>query len=148
MEGPRLLDNHALELIGGLEGPGAHGLPPGPLVGAPLSLKLIELIRQQDSAPGRGYPHIQITFLQKLLCLLDGRPRRHAAEIDPAKLIVAADQVVQFDRPIHAGMPRPTPTKEETAGRSAAGRSGRPNKTAATEAPSVAAGAFLTLSHR
>ena len=52
MEDLRLLDNHALELIGGLEGSGAHGLPPGPLVGAPLSLKLIELIRQQD--PPRG----------------------------------------------------------------------------------------------
>jgi hypothetical protein len=148
MEGPGLLDNHALELIGGLEGSDAHGSPPWPLVGAPLSLKLIELIRQQDPAPGRRYTHIKIAFLQKLLCLLDGGPRRHTAEIDPAKLIVAADQVMQFGRSIHAGMPRPTPTKEETAERSAAGRSGRPGKTAATEAPSVAAGAFLTLSHR
>jgi hypothetical protein len=43
-------------------------------------------------------------------------------------LIVAADQVMQFGRPIHAGMPRPTPTKEETAG-----RSGRPSKTGTTK---------------
>ena len=57
----------------------------------------------------------------KALCLLDSRPRRRTAKIDPAKLIVAADQVVQFTRPIHAGMPRPTPTKEETAGRLAGG---------------------------
>ena len=45
MENPGLLDNHTLELVGGLEGPDAHGLPPGPLVGDPLSFKLIELIR-------------------------------------------------------------------------------------------------------
>src|SRR6266550_3724122 len=96
MEGPCLLDNHILELTGGLEGSDAHGLPPGPLVGAPLSFKLIELIRQQDPAPGRGYPHVQITFLQKLVCLLDGRPCRRTAKIDPAKLIVAANQVMQF----------------------------------------------------
>jgi hypothetical protein len=58
-------------------------------------------------------------------------------------LIVAANQVMQFGRPIHAGMPRPPPTKEETAE-----RSDRPSNTGTTEAPSVAAGAFLTLSHR
>jgi hypothetical protein len=57
-------------------------------------------------------------------------------------LIVAADQVVQFGRPIHAEMPRPTPTKEETTR-----RTGRPSKTRATEVPFVVAGAFLTLSH-
>src|SRR6185369_15931717 len=79
---------------------------------APLFFKLIELVRQQDSAPGRRYPHIEIAVLQKLFCLLDGRPRRRTAEIDPAKLIVAADQVLQFGRPIHAGMPRPTSTKK------------------------------------
>jgi hypothetical protein len=141
MEGPRLLDNHMPELIGGLEGSSAHGLPPGPLVGAPLPFKLIELIGEQDPAPWRGYPHIEVAFLQKLLCLLDGGPGRHAAEIDPAKLIVAADQVVQFGRPIHAGMS--LPMKEEIAG-----RSGPLSKTGTTEVPSVAAGVLLTLSHR
>jgi hypothetical protein len=45
-------------------------------------------------------------------------------------LIVAADQVVQFGRPIHAEMPRPTPTKEETTR-----RTGRPSETRATEVP-------------
>jgi len=131
MEGPRPLDNHVLELIGGLEGSSAQRLPPRPLVGAPLSFKLIELIGQQDPPSGRGYPHIKVTFLQKLLCLLDGRPRRGTAEIDPAKLIVAADQVMQFGRPIHAGMPRPIPTKDGTAERS--GR--RPSEPGTTKAP-------------
>jgi hypothetical protein len=46
-------------------------------------------------------------------------------------LIVAADQVMQFGRPIHAGMPRPTPTRGGTAGRS--GR--RPSKPGTTKAP-------------
>jgi hypothetical protein len=78
MEDLCLLDDHIPELIGGLEGSSAHGLPPGPLVGAPLSFKLIELVRQQNPAPGRRYPHIKVTFLQKLLCLLDGRPGRRA----------------------------------------------------------------------
>ncbi|KRR20879.1 hypothetical protein CQ13_31675 [Bradyrhizobium retamae] len=73
MEDACLLHNHILELIGGLEG-SAHGLPPGPVVGALLFFKMVELIRQQDAAPGRVYPHIQITLLQELLRLLDGSP--------------------------------------------------------------------------
>jgi hypothetical protein len=46
MEDLCLLDNHVLELIGGLEGSNAHGLPPGPLEGTPLSFKLQECHRR------------------------------------------------------------------------------------------------------
>jgi hypothetical protein len=88
----------------------------GAAAGVSLSVELIELVGQQDLAAGRGYPHVHIAFLQKLLCLLQGRRRRVAAKIHAAKSIVSADQVLQLRRPIPAEQHRQTPEAIDTSG--------------------------------
>jgi hypothetical protein len=60
-----------------------------------LSIELIELIRAQDLASGRAYPHVHIAFVQSSFAFLSARSRC-AAKVDAIELIVPADQISQL----------------------------------------------------
>jgi hypothetical protein len=70
---------------------------------AGLFLELIKLIRHENLASRRAYPHVHVALFHELSCLLHGRSRSSAAKINPGGLIVSADEVFEFGRPSHAG---------------------------------------------